>query len=548
EKGEQGERGLQGEKGEQGERGPEGPQGPAGKPGADGKGGKPVEVLPGTNIDNIVTTRTEEKDTFEINADGTTVSAGSTNVVVKAGDKDGNNVTDYKVDLAQDINVNSVTANNVTANNVTVGDVVINEDGINAGNKVITNVSNGVDDNDAVNISQLKANTTHVVGGSNIAGVDKKADANGITYTVHADGAKVEAKAGGLATVTAGSKDANNVTTYTVDVAKGDFGKVDGNITAPTTDGVATVGDVTNIVNNVSWTLQGNGADIDKVTAGDKVNFANGNGTTANVSNKDGVNTVKYDANVDGKTVVINKDGQISANTGNTTVNTNGTVAVANQDGDKLANVSTVVNAINSASHNVATAKNNDQVVSNVNAAGVAVKAGDKLTVAAGKNLEVAQNGHTVTLGLSKDINVNSVTANNVTANNVTVGDVVINEDGINAGNKVITNVAPGKNLTDAVNVSQLKDEIGGVHNRIDDVDQNARAGIAGALASANLYHATLPGKTMVAAGVGNYRGQSAFALGVSKLSDNGKVGMKITVNADTKGHIGSAATVGYQW
>ena len=52
----------------------------------------------------------------------------------------------------------------------------------------------------------------------------------------------------------------------------------------------------------------------------------------------------------------------------------------------------------------------------------------------------------------------------------------------------------------------------------------------------------------MVSVGAGTYRGQNALAVGYSRLSDNGKVGVKFTVNSNSQGHAGASASVGYQW
>ena len=160
-----------------------------------------------------------------------------------------------------------------------------------------------------------------------------------------------------------------------------------------------------------------------------------------------------------------------------------------------------------------------------------------------GKNITTTANENGVTVSMNNDINVSSVTANKVK-----VGDVNIDENGINAGGKRITNVAPGKDGTDAVNVNQLKYVAGNISNQINNVDKGLRAGIAGALASGGLYHVTTAGKSMVSVGAGTYRGQNALAVGYSRLSDNGKVGVKFTVNSNSQGHAGASASVGYQW
>ncbi|WP_307981469.1 YadA-like family protein, partial [uncultured Haemophilus sp.] len=171
-------------------------------------------------------------------------------------------------------------------------------------------------------------------------------------------------------------------------------------------------------------------------------------------------------------------------------------------------------------------------------------KLGSKVSVNGdGKNITTTADENGVKVSMKDDIKVNSVTAKEVK-----VGDVNINENGINAGGKRITHVAPGKDGTDAVNVNQLKYVAGNISNQINNVDKGLRAGIAGALASGGLYHATTSGKSMVSVGAGTYRGQNALAVGYSRLSDNGKVGVKFTVNSNSQGHAGASASVGYQW
>lgn len=171
-------------------------------------------------------------------------------------------------------------------------------------------------------------------------------------------------------------------------------------------------------------------------------------------------------------------------------------------------------------------------------------KLGSKVSVNGdGKNITTTADENGVKVSMKDDIKVNSVTAKEVK-----VGDVNINENGINAGGKRITNVAPGKDGTDAVNVNQLKYVAGNISNQINNVDKGLRAGIAGAFASGGLYHVTTAGKSMVSVGAGTYRGQNALAVGYSRLSDNGKVGVKFTVNSNSQGHAGASASVGYQW
>ena len=172
-----------------------------------------------------------------------------------------------------------------------------------------------------------------------------------------------------------------------------------------------------------------------------------------------------------------------------------------------------------------------------------------------GKNIMTQINGSTVTVALAKDVDVNSVTATEhvtvggttkITNDGVTIkdGPSMTKSNGIDANNMTIKNVAPGVNNTDAVNVGQLRI----LEGKVNRVDRNLRAGVAGANAAASLPQAYLPGKNMVAVSAGTYRGEGAIALGVSRVSDNGKVVVKLTGNSDTRGNFGAGVGAGYQW
>ena len=123
------------------------------------------------------------------------------------------------------------------------------------------------------------------------------------------------------------------------------------------------------------------------------------------------------------------------------------------------------------------------------------------------------------TIDLARDIEVDSVTAGNTVMNNdgVTIKNgPSMTKDGIDAGGKKITNVAPGENDTDAVNVSQLRDYAAGNSQAINTVDSRARKGVAGAAALAALHPLDFDpdDKLTFAAGMANFRGETAAAIG----------------------------------
>ncbi|SUA56003.1 YadA family autotransporter adhesin [Oligella urethralis] len=134
---------------------------------------------------------------------------------------------------------------------------------------------------------------------------------------------------------------------------------------------------------------------------------------------------------------------------------------------------------------------------------------------------------------------------------------------GINMGGNKITNLVPGTDDMDAVNVSQLKQVETTMTNqvtqlkhdfdrRLNDTERRlgrrADAGTATALAVAGLPQAFIPGKSLVALGTGSYGSQVAFAAGISRISDNGKWILKGSVSTATHGHVGANAMLGYQW
>ncbi len=93
-----------------------------------------------------------------------------------------------------------------------------------------------------------------------------------------------------------------------------------------------------------------------------------------------------------------------------------------------------------------------------------------------------------------------------------------------------ITNVGAATTRTDAINLGQLNDVIGGVNGRIDDVDRAARRGIAAASAL-NIATPYLPGRTTFNAGMASYRGQAALGIGVSSWNRKGTVNYNLGVS-----------------
>ncbi|EFC87860.1 Hep/Hag repeat protein, partial [Neisseria mucosa ATCC 25996] len=187
-----------------------------------------------------------------------------------------------------------------------------------------------------------------------------------------------------------------------------------------------------------------------------------------------------------------------------------------------------------------------------------------KTEVTAGKNVVVNQttgnSGQTVyNVATTDKLDVTSVTAGGVTVNAQGVSiaaptahnpanTVSLSPIGLNNGGQRITNVAPAKEGTDAVNLNQLAGVGNALQNNIERVGKKAYAGVAGAIAQGSIPQVTRPGATGIGVGSGYYGGQSAMAIGVSAMSDGGNWVVKGNFSANTDGHVGVGAGALYQW
>ena len=146
---------------------------------------------------------------------------------------------------------------------------------------------------------------------------------------------------------------------------------------------------------------------------------------------------------------------------------------------------------------------------------------------------------------VSKDSNsiaIGAGSSDNGRKNVVSVGNA---KTGLN---RTITNVAPGKYGTDAVNMNQLYGVAGGLSKQINDVKKKSSAGIAGAVALGMLPQSNLPGDALVSIGTGYHDSESAVALGISKTSDNARWIFKGGVSYDSQDEVTAGASVGFHF
>lgn len=368
-----------------------------------------------------------------------------------------------------------------------------------------------------------------------------------------------------------------------------DTNKVTSNTATDNTDegnGLVTAKAVIDAVNKAGWRVKTTSANnqagqFETVTSGTNVTFADGNGTTATVTNDtaNGI-TVKYEAKV-GDGLKFDSDKKITVDTTALTV-TGGKASVPTatngvDNSKKLVNAEGLADALNKLSWTATADKDGTGEVEPTTLTEQEVKAGDKVTFKAGNNLKVKQEGTNFTYALKdeltgvksvefKDTNggTNSASAK-ITKDGLTItpangangaaatdaDKIKVASDGISAGNKAVKNVAAGEisaTSTDAINGSQLYAVAKGVAGQVNKVGKRADAGTASALAASQLPQASMPGKSMVSIAGSSYQGQNGLAIGVSRISDNGKVIIRLSGTTNSQGKTGVAAGVGYQW
>ena len=460
------------------------------------------DIQKGVDANTAVNTKglTFKGDSGSTNVEklGSTVAInGDDNITTKA---EGDKVT---VKLNKDITVDSVKAGDTTINNdgLKIADgPSVTKAGIDAAGNKISNVGDGdvsKDSKDAVNGSQLYEVKELAGKGWNATATKKEGSTGEVS----------------------GTEVANVAPGATVNYIAGDNIKLE--------------------QNGINFTIS-----TTKDLKAGTVNATTVNTTTINLGEGDNSTPITV---VSGKDAAPNLDGKTPNR-----MNFGGETVATLSDGLKFgANVGDVYGAKLNSQINVKGADSNtnwsefdggDNVMTNIDKSG------------------------NVRVGIKKNLKVESVTANKFTA-----GDTVIDgngvtikngpsmtKNGIDAGNKQITNVAPGRiaaDSTDAVNGSQLHEVKADMNNKINHLNgqvnklgKRVNAGTASALAASQLPQAYIPGKSMVSVAAGNYQGQNAVALGMSRISDNGKIIIRLAGTSDTQGKVGVAVGAGYHW
>ena len=180
------------------------------------------------------------------------------------------------------------------------------------------------------------------------------------------------------------------------------------------------------------------------------------------------------------------------------------------------------------------------------------------LSFTGGSNITTTAEGSSIKFDLNGNISVDSVTAGTtvINSNGISMQDgPSMTAQGLYAGNQRMTGVADGVEATDAVNYSQLSAldsrlgrNMSDLGYKIDEVEDDANAGISAAMAMSSLPQAYISGKSLIGGGIGTYNGESAVAIGFSKLSNDGRWVIKVNGTADTQGNVGGAVGAGFHF
>ncbi len=428
----------------------------------------------------------------------------------------------YKYNVNDNIaltNAGSLTVGNTKVDNsglsITGGPSVTTA-GINAGNQKITNVAAGTNPTDAVNVSQLGAITT---------AANTKTDALGISTASNLGGGAVYNPVTGAVSSPIYSVNGNNVNNVGDAITALDKGWTlqsnGANATAVKAGDTVDIGTVAG-ESNLKVTKTGNkiqyglnrDLNVDSVTVGNSKLDINGLTIAGGPSvTKSGIDAASQKiTNVAAGTISATStdavngsqlhtlDSRVTKN-GDSIANIFGGGAKANPDGSisnpsynvagtSANNVGDALTALDKAVTDAGTAANAGWTVSANGDAATAkkIKPNGKVNFTGDDNLTVAQTSQTdnegnIKVALNKNLKVDSVTTGTtvIDTTGVKVGDNVqlgstgliiaggpsMTTSGINAGNKVITNVAAGVNTTDAVNKGQLDSAITNINNNV---------------------------------------------------------------------------------
>ena len=493
-----------------------------------------------SNVSNATsnTLKNAAGDETKVDAKGATVkdAAGNTTNIASTGATVTNAAGDTTKVEATGTTVTDTAGNKATftKDGVTItkpgkDTVSLTGNGLDNGNNKIVNVADGTAAKDAVNVSQLDAKTKAATTELTANGGQGANNTTGnivLTKTTAADGHTIyDNKLNDK--ITLGAADPTKA--ITVDGIAGTItaGK-DGNAVAiDGTNGIVKAGDGKNAV--AIDGVNGSVKVADKITLNGKDGKA-GIGTVG-IDGKDGIITTGGTNPI----VVNGKDGVVTGLT-------NKAWDPNNITSGRAATEDQIKSAVANAGWNAAVGSEGSGVNSTPTATAEKIKPNETVTFKAGNNMMVSQAGKTISYAVNPELtdmksatfkdaagnttvtNGNGITITPGSANptNPHAGPVSLTKDGLNNGNNQIKGVAPGTDPTDAVNVSQLNASNTNTSQAINQVAGEVQRVGAHAAAMAALkpiqYDPLEP--TQVMAGVGNYRGETAAALGLAHYTN----------------------------
>ena len=467
------------------------------------------------NGDSI--TQTAGTQTNTSTAAGNTVTDGTKSTATTA---DGTKITDgtkTNTSTADSTVIDDGNGNNtaLTKDGVTIttsgkDPVSLTKDGLNNGGNKISNIADGTDDTDAVNVRQLEAKSKASKTELTANGGESAGSTTGnivLTKTTAADGHIIY------------DNKLNDKVTLGTDPTKA--------VTVDGTTGTIKAGDGANAV-----AIDGkNGS----VKAGDKIAL----------DGKDGKATIGT-VGIDGKDGIITTGGNnpvaVNGKDGVVTGLTNKTWDPNNIASGRAATEDQVKSAVENAGWNATIGTEGSGINSTPTATAEKVKTDETVTFKAGNNMMVSQAGKTISYAVNPELkdmksatfkdaagnttvtdgNGITITPGSANPNNPNAGTISLTKDGLNNGNNQLKGIAPGTDDTDAVNVSQLKASNARIGDAIGQVAGEVQRVGAHAAAMAALkpiqYDPLEP--TQVMAGVGNYRGETAAALGLAHYTN----------------------------
>ena len=436
-----------------------------------------------------------------------TTAAGTT---ITDGTKTNTSTADSTVIDDGNGNNTALTKNGVTITTAGKDKVSLTGNGLDNGNNKIVNVADGTNDTDAVNVRQLEAKSKASKTELTANGGESAGSTTGnivLTKTTAADGHIIY------------DNKLNDTVTLGTDPTKA--------VTVDGTTGTIKAGDGANAV-----AIDGkNGS----VKAGDKIALDGKDGKatigTVGIDGKDGIITTGGNNPV----AVNGKDGVVTGLT-NKTWNPN------NITSGRAATEDQVKSAVENAGWNATVGTEGSGVNSTPTATAEKVKTDETVTFKAGNNMMVSQVSKTISYAVNPELkdmksatfkdaagnttvtdgNGITITPGSTNPNNPNAGNISLTKDGLNNGNNQLKGIAPGTDDTDAVNVSQLKASNARIGDAIGQVAGEVQRVGAHAAAMAALkpiqYDPLEP--TQVMAGVGNYRGETAAALGIAHYTN----------------------------